>query len=108
MDNFIEQNSDILWLVIDNDGWYDAEKIFPDGEPEKLIFIDKNTQHDDTGEYSDCGRAAILMSVYGDDVKDVGLYYLIGSTGKFFRELMSELQIMVLLSYINVMLWNRA
>ena len=85
VDNFIEQNSDILWLVIDNDGWYDAEKIFPDGEPEKLIFIDRNTQHDVTGKYSDCGRAAILMSVYGDDVKDVGLYYLIGSTGKFFQ-----------------------
>ena len=50
-----------------------------------MIFIDKETQYDDTGALDECDRAAVLVSVYGGDDLDAGLYYMIGSTGRFFE-----------------------
>ena len=85
VNKFMEDYKDTPWLVINNDGWYDAKEIFPVGEPENVIFIDKNTQYDDTGALDECEMAAILVSVYGGDDLDTGLYYMIGSTGRFFE-----------------------
>lgn len=85
VNSFMDEYKDNLWLVVNDDGWYDADRIFPDGEPENVIFIDNDTPYDNTGIYDECDKAAILVSVYGSDVRDVGLYYLIGSTGKFFN-----------------------
>ena len=85
VNKFMEDYKDTPWLVINNDGWYDAKEIFPEGEPENVIFIDKNTQYDDTGALDECDMAAILVSVYGGDELDAGLYYMIGSTGRFFE-----------------------
>ena len=31
-----------------------------------------------------CTHAAIITSLYGDDVVDVAVYYMIGSTGSFY------------------------
>ena len=84
VDDFIDRNKDIIWLVVNDDGWYDAEKLFPDGEPENVLFIDRDTAYDTEGKYKGCTHAAILTSLYGDDVVDVAVYYMIGSTGSFY------------------------
>lgn len=84
VDDFIDKNKDTIWLVVNDDGWYDAEKLFPDGEPENVLFIDSDTAYDTEGKYKGCTHAAIITSLYGDDVVDVAVYYMIGSTGSFY------------------------
>lgn len=84
VDEFIENNMDSLWIVIDNDGWYDAKELFPEGEPENIIFIDHDTEYDTSGKYVQYDHAVMISSGFGYDVKDVGLYYMIGSTGRFY------------------------
>lgn len=84
MEEYVDKNMDTLWLVINNDGWYEAKSIFPGKEPDNILFIDNNTAYDTTGKYKLYEHVIILASINGTDVKDVGTYYMIGSTGNFY------------------------
>lgn len=84
MKGLVKNNKDTLWIVIDNDGWYDEQELFSGEKPGNILFIEDNTPYDTTGKYSGYDHVIILTSLLGEDVKDVGTYYMIGSTGKFF------------------------
>ncbi len=81
---FMNQSKELLWIVINDDGWYDAEELFPDGEPENIIFIDSETAYDTSGKYSDYNEVVVISSAFGEEIVDTALYYMIGSTGKFY------------------------
>lgn len=81
---FMNQSKELLWIVMNYDGWYDAGELFPEGEPENIIFIDSETAYDTSGKYSDCDEVVVISSAFGEEIVDTALYYMIGSTGKFY------------------------
>lgn len=85
VDEFLEDSKDTLWLVLNNDGWYEASELSGMIAADKVLYVDSNTECDTTGKYAEYKHVVILSSLYGDDIKDVGTYYMIGCTGNFYQ-----------------------
>lgn len=84
---FINENQDCPWFIINNDiKWYHKEHLMDEDAPIIEVFLDKETEYVTDGSFAGYDRAVIAVSILDLDEtpEDIGVYYMIGSTGTFF------------------------
>lgn len=85
--DFIAGSLDCLWIIVNDDGWYRVGDILEDGQQVDTIRVDSTTPYDETQALAGYDKAVIAVSILdlNKTPEDIGVYYMIGSTGRFFK-----------------------